>query len=53
LCGRIKEAAHTLRKQDPTLYENRALNKYEGALTGCEFYNYNPTELGQCRIHEA
>ena len=29
LRGRIKEAARTLRKQDPALPENRALNRCE------------------------
>ena len=29
LVGWIKEAAHTLRKQDPALPENRALNRCE------------------------
>ena len=41
LRGRIKEAARTLRKQDPTLPENRALTRCESVLhvTGCERYN--------------
>ena len=38
LRGRIKEAARTLRKQDPALPENRALG-VKRALTGCERYN--------------
>ena len=36
LRGWIKEAARTLRKQDPALPENRALTRCEGALTRCE-----------------
>ena len=35
LCGRIKETTCTLRKQDPTLPENRALNRCEECLTHC------------------
>ena len=32
LCGQIKEVVYTLRKQDPILPENHALNRCEGCF---------------------